>query len=130
MQLADALEAEQQPAEFVLPAKHTFNGVEPLLEYRGVKERLAPAFQAVALEAIGDEERLAVVNARRELARSFDGRTLETERAEALVVSSPAQLADFLAAVDEQGEAAARATMAAEAARLAASSASAACHEP
>ena len=32
MQLAEAFEPEQQVAEFVLPAKHTLNGVEPFLE--------------------------------------------------------------------------------------------------
>ena len=44
MQLADALEPEQQPAEFVLPAKHALNGVEPLLENRLVGKWLAAAF--------------------------------------------------------------------------------------
>src|SRR5258707_12839382 len=53
MQLADALEPEQQPAEFVLPAKHTLNGVEPLLENRGVKEGLAPAFRCFPPPGIG-----------------------------------------------------------------------------
>ena len=45
MQLADAVfEPKQKPPEFVLlNTKHTFNGVEPFLENRGVKEWLAPA---------------------------------------------------------------------------------------
>ena len=43
MQLAEAFEPEQQVAEFVLPAKHTFNGVEPFLEDRHVEKWLAAA---------------------------------------------------------------------------------------
>src|ERR1700728_4456436 len=43
MQLAEAFEPEQQAAEFVLPAKHTFNGGEPFLEDRRVEKWLAPA---------------------------------------------------------------------------------------
>jgi hypothetical protein len=38
MQLAEALEADQQAAEFVLPAKKTLNSVEPLLEDRIVEK--------------------------------------------------------------------------------------------
>src|ERR1700731_4167664 len=44
MQLAEAFEPEQQVAEFVLPAKHTLNGVEPFLEDRRVEKWLAAAF--------------------------------------------------------------------------------------
>ena len=40
MQLADAFEPEQQAAEFVLPAEHTLNGVEPPLENRLVEKAL------------------------------------------------------------------------------------------
>src|SRR5450755_3104951 len=53
MQLADALEPEQQPAEFVLPAKHTLNGVEPLLENRLVENWLAAAFRLFPASGIG-----------------------------------------------------------------------------
>ena len=38
MQLAEVFEPEQQTAEFVLPAKHTLNGVEPFLEDRRVEK--------------------------------------------------------------------------------------------
>jgi hypothetical protein len=44
MQLAEAFEPEQQVAEFVLPAKHTFDGVEPFLEDRRLEKWLAAAF--------------------------------------------------------------------------------------
>ena len=44
MQLAEAFELEQQVVEFVPPAKHTLNGVEPLLEDRRVEKWLVPAF--------------------------------------------------------------------------------------
>ena len=42
MQLAETFEPEQQVAEFVLPAKHTLNGVEPFLEDRASKNGLRP----------------------------------------------------------------------------------------
>ena len=41
VQLTEAFEPEQQVAEFVLPAKHTLNGVEPFLEDRRVEKWLA-----------------------------------------------------------------------------------------
>ena len=44
MQLAEVFEPEQRVAEFVLPAKHTLNGVEPFLEDRLVEKWLAAAF--------------------------------------------------------------------------------------
>src|ERR1700693_2420730 len=44
MQLAEAFEPEQPAAEFVLPAKHTLNGVEPFLEDRRVEKWLAAPF--------------------------------------------------------------------------------------
>jgi hypothetical protein len=37
-------------AELILPAKHTLNGVEPLLEYRGIEERLAPVLVQIVLQ--------------------------------------------------------------------------------
>ncbi len=53
MQLADALEPKQQATEFVLPAKHTLNGVEPLLENRLVEKWLAAAFREFPASGIG-----------------------------------------------------------------------------
>ena len=53
MQLAEAFEAEQQAAEFVLPAKHTLNGIEPFLEDRRVEQWLAAAFGGLLLAAVG-----------------------------------------------------------------------------
>ena len=44
MQLAEAFEPKRQVAEFVFPAKHTLNGVEPFLEDRRVEKWLAAAF--------------------------------------------------------------------------------------
>jgi len=44
MQAAETFEPEQQAAEFVLPPKHTLNGVEPLLEDRLVEDWFAAAF--------------------------------------------------------------------------------------
>src|ERR1700722_20474294 len=44
MQVAETFEPEQQAAEFVLPPKHTLNGVEPLPEDRLVEDWLAAAF--------------------------------------------------------------------------------------
>jgi hypothetical protein len=41
VQLTEAFEPEQQVAKFVLPAKHTLNGVEPFLEDRQVEKWLA-----------------------------------------------------------------------------------------
>jgi hypothetical protein len=42
MQRTEAFEPEQQMAEFVLPAKHTLNGVEQLLEDRRVRATVQP----------------------------------------------------------------------------------------
>src|ERR1700676_1236037 len=53
MQVAQAFEPEQQAAEFVLPAKHTLNGVEPLLEDRFVENWLAAAFRGSPASGIG-----------------------------------------------------------------------------
>ena len=53
MQLADAFEPEQQAAEFVLPAEHTLNGVEPLLENRLVEKWPAAAFSGFPASGIG-----------------------------------------------------------------------------
>ena len=53
MQVAEAFEPEQQPAEFVLPAKHTLNGVEPFLEDRPVENWLAAAFRGLPASGIG-----------------------------------------------------------------------------
>jgi len=50
-------EPEQQAAELVLPAKHTLNGVEPLLEDRFVKEWLAAAFGGLSASGIGIDVR-------------------------------------------------------------------------
>ena len=53
MQFAEAFEPEQQVAEFVLPAKHTLNGVEPFLEDRRVEKWLAAAFDGLLVSGIG-----------------------------------------------------------------------------
>ena len=52
MYLAEAFEPEQQAAKLILPTKHTLNGVEPLLEYRGIEERLAAAFRRFSASGI------------------------------------------------------------------------------
>ena len=52
MQLAEAFEPEQQAAEFVLPAKHTLNGVEPFLEDRRVEKWLTAAFGGLPVPGI------------------------------------------------------------------------------
>ena len=52
MQLAETFEPEQQVAEFVLPAKHTLNGVEPFLEDRHVEKWLAAAFSGLPVSGI------------------------------------------------------------------------------
>src|ERR1700676_5681521 len=53
MQVAQAFEPEQQAVEFVLPAIHTLNGVEPLLEDRLVESWLAAAFRGLPASGIG-----------------------------------------------------------------------------
>ena len=71
MQLAETFEPEQQVAEFVLPAKHTFNGGEPFLEDRRVEKWLASAFGRLPVSGIrvdvryhaAIENRLAVTRA-------------------------------------------------------------------
>ena len=71
MQFAEAFEPEQQAAEFVLPAKHTLNGVEPFLEDRLVEKWLAAAFGGLPVSGIridvrhhaAIENRLAVTRA-------------------------------------------------------------------
>src|ERR1700730_3630733 len=45
MELAETLEPEKQAAELILPTEHALNGVEPLLEDRGVEERPGAAFR-------------------------------------------------------------------------------------
>src|ERR1700712_4266702 len=57
MQLAEAFEPEQEVAEFVLPAKHTLNGVEPFLEDRHVEQWLAAAFGGLPVPGIGVDVR-------------------------------------------------------------------------
>jgi hypothetical protein len=52
MWLAEAIEPEQEATELILPAKHTLNGVEPLLEYRGIEQQLAPAFRQFSASGI------------------------------------------------------------------------------
>ena len=52
MQLAEAFEPEQQMAEFVLPAKHTLNGIEPFLDDRLVEEWFAAAFCGLPVSGI------------------------------------------------------------------------------
>src|SRR5277367_6219667 len=52
MELAEAFEPEQQMAEFVLPAKHSLNGVEPFLEDRVVEKWLAAAFGGLPVSGI------------------------------------------------------------------------------
>src|SRR5258708_218548 len=52
MQLAEAFEPEQQMAEFVLPAKHTLDGVEPFLEDRLIEKWLAAAFGGLPVSGI------------------------------------------------------------------------------
>ena len=44
MQLAEALEPEQQAAELILPAEHALNGAKSLLEDLNVEKSLATAF--------------------------------------------------------------------------------------
>src|ERR1700681_1785553 len=53
MQVAETFEPEQQAAEFVLPAKHTLNGVEALLEDRLVEDWFAAAFREFPTPGIG-----------------------------------------------------------------------------
>src|SRR5258708_4798348 len=53
MQVAEAFEPEQQATELVLPTKHRFNGVEPLLEDRLVENWLAAAFCRSPASGIG-----------------------------------------------------------------------------
>src|SRR4051794_18062695 len=52
MQLAEAFEPEQEVAEFVLPAKHTLNSVEPFLEDRHVENWLAAALGGLPVSGI------------------------------------------------------------------------------
>src|ERR1700727_1367950 len=52
MQRAETFEPKRQVAEFVLPAKHTFNGGEPFLEDRRVKQWLAAAFGGLPVSGI------------------------------------------------------------------------------
>ena len=41
MQLTEAIEAKEQPPEFVFPSEHAFNRPEALFKYRRLKQRLA-----------------------------------------------------------------------------------------
>src|SRR5258706_16175665 len=52
MQLAETLEPDQQATELILPAENTLDGVEPLVEYRGIEERLAAAFRRFSASGI------------------------------------------------------------------------------
>ena len=52
MQLAETFEPERQVADFVLPAKHTFNGGESFLEDRRVEKWLAAAFGRLQVSGI------------------------------------------------------------------------------
>ena len=58
MQLAEAFEPEQQVPEFVLPAKHTLNGVEPFLEDRRVEQWLAASFGGLPVSGIRVDVRM------------------------------------------------------------------------
>jgi hypothetical protein len=41
MQLTEAIEAKEQPPEFVFPSEHAFNRPEALFKYRRLEQRLA-----------------------------------------------------------------------------------------
>ena len=78
--MAAAFEPEQQAPEFVLPAKHTLERVEPFLEDRLVEKWLAAGFGGLPVSGIGVdvrrhaaiENRLAVTPAIVDTAKTYD----------------------------------------------------------
>jgi hypothetical protein len=53
MQLAEAIEPEQQAPELVFPTKHPLNGIEPFSKNGSVEQRLAATLGAFSTAGIG-----------------------------------------------------------------------------
>ena len=53
VQLAEAIEPNQQAPEFIFPAEHPLDGVEPLFENGRVKERFAASLRDLSSTGVG-----------------------------------------------------------------------------